>query len=97
MRSTSSFCGSRVSILPSQESGNEFQEGGHDVPEHIIRRRFERSARNFLRHYRPLAHVWTFFDNSGATPKVVALGKNQRVRIINKGTYTTLVSRYGQV
>jgi predicted ABC-type ATPase len=70
--------------------------GGHDIPEHIIRRRFERSARNFLLHYRPLAHVWTFFDNSGETPKVVALGKDQKVRIINKGIYTALINRYGQ-
>jgi hypothetical protein len=25
---------------------------------------------NFLLHYRPLAKVWTLFNNSGKTPKV---------------------------
>lgn len=32
--------------------------GGHDVPERIVRRRFDRSMRNFLIHYRQLADVW---------------------------------------
>jgi predicted ABC-type ATPase len=71
--------------------------GGHDVPEDIIRRRFERSMRNFLLHYRQLALVWTLFDNSGETPRVVALGKDQKVRIINKGIFKALVNRYGQI
>ena len=30
---------------------------GHDVPEPVIRRRFDRSMENFLLHYRPLAEV----------------------------------------
>ncbi len=45
-------------------------EGGHDVPEIVIRRRFDRSIRNFLLHYRPLGDSWTLFDNSAATPAV---------------------------
>src|SRR6267378_5272160 len=71
--------------------------GGHDVPEQIIRRRFDRSMRNFLLHYRQLAHVWTLFDNSSETPRVVALGKDEKVRIMSKSIYTTLVKRYGQI
>jgi hypothetical protein len=34
--------------------------GGHNVPETIVRRRFERSIRNFLLRYRPLADSWIF-------------------------------------
>lgn len=44
-------------------------EGGHDVPEAVIRRRFDRSIRNFLVRYRSLGASWMFFDNSGATPR----------------------------
>lgn len=29
--------------------------GGHDIPEEVVRRRFARSTRNFLAHYRQLA------------------------------------------
>jgi predicted ABC-type ATPase len=46
--------------------------GGHDVPEPVIRRRFDRSMQNFLRHYRFLAKVRPLFDNSGEIPSVIA-------------------------
>jgi predicted ABC-type ATPase len=70
--------------------------GGHDVPEALVRRRFDRSMHNFLLHYRQLADVWTLFDNSGQVPKVVALERAKRVRIVEKGVYTALVNRYGR-
>jgi predicted ABC-type ATPase len=71
--------------------------GGHDVPEAVVRRRFDRSVHNFLVHYRQLADVWMLFDNSGQVPRVVALERDKRVRIIKKGVYTALVNRYGRV
>jgi predicted ABC-type ATPase len=71
--------------------------GGHDVPEAVVRRRFDRSMRNFLLYYRPLAKVWTLFDNSGEIPKVIALEKDKTVRIMDRNTYTALVKRYGRV
>jgi predicted ABC-type ATPase len=70
--------------------------GGHDVPEPVVRRRFDRSMLNFLLYYRPLATVWTLFDNSGEVPKVIALERDQTVRIIDRSTYTALVKRYGR-
>jgi predicted ABC-type ATPase len=71
--------------------------GGHDVPEAIIRRRFDRSMRNFLIHYRQLADSWTLFDNSGESPRVIAFEKTKSLRIINKTVYGALVERYGNL
>lgn len=70
--------------------------GGHDVPESIIRRRFDRSMRNFQLYYRPLAKGWMLFDNSGAIPTVVAFERDETTRIIDRTTYTALVKRYGR-
>ena len=44
-------------------------EGGHDVPENDIRRRFVKSWENFTENYRPLADQWVVFDSldGGAT------------------------------
>ncbi len=39
-------------------------EGGHHVPEDVIRRRYEAGLRNFFRIYRPMAAAWQFYDNS---------------------------------
>ena len=67
------------------------------MPETVVRRRFDRSVRNFLLYYRPLAKSWTLFDNSGQIPTVIALEKDKAVRIINGDTYNALVKRYGRI
>ena len=46
-------------------------EGGHNVPEKDIRRRFDKSWSNFCELYKPLADKWVIFDNSGSTPSVL--------------------------
>ena len=53
------------------------REGGHDVPEAIIRRRFHSGWRNFETIYRDLADEWVLYDNSGEQPLVLA-EENQR-------------------
>ena len=49
-------------------------EGGHDVPEPIIRRRFHAGLRNYEIVYRGLVNEWAEYDNSGETPKLLAEG-----------------------
>ena len=39
-------------------------EGGHNVPEETIRRRFEAGLSNFFKLYQPMAATWEFWDNS---------------------------------
>jgi predicted ABC-type ATPase len=70
--------------------------GGHDVPESIVRRRFDRSIVNFLRRYRQLADSWTIFDNSGEVPAVIAYEKQGNPRIMRRELYDTLIARYGK-
>ena len=70
-------------------------EGGHDIPERIVRRRFERSIQNFLGYYRYLGDSWILFDNSGPAPTIVAFDKQGESRIINKVYYDALTSRGG--
>ena len=47
-------------------------EGGHDIPEAVVRRRFARSWRNFLELYRDVADEWQLYDNSGSESILVA-------------------------
>ncbi len=49
-------------------------EGGHDIPEADLRRRFARSLDN-LPGYAGLADIWRVFDVAGAAAKVVAEGR----------------------
>ncbi|MBL9001082.1 MAG: AAA family ATPase [Phycisphaerae bacterium] len=61
------------------------REGGHDVPEGVIRRRYTRGARNFVRLYLPLADSWRVYDNSAtANPQLVAFGGFNLPTIVNR-------------
>ena len=51
-------------------------QGGHNVPEETIRRRFDSGLRNFENMYRPLVNSWALYDNSGPTPRLMASGDN---------------------
>jgi predicted ABC-type ATPase len=46
-------------------------QGGHNVPEHDIIRRFERSWINFKQLYKTLADSWIVFDTSGYQPVIL--------------------------
>ena len=46
-------------------------QGGHNVPEQDIIRRFERSWINFEQIYKPLADSWIVFDTSGNQPVIL--------------------------
>jgi len=70
--------------------------GGHDVPEAIVRRRFERSIANFLVLYRLLADSWNLYDNKAATPEILASKEEGQLRIVEAKRYNNLVERYGR-
>ena len=52
-------------------------EGGHNVPERVIRRRFEAGRRNFEILYRPAVDQWAIYDNAGVTPRLIEKGMSQ--------------------
>ena len=78
-------CGFQVELhflsLPSPELAlsrvrARAAQGGHDVAEPVVRRRFTRGLQNFENHYRRLVNVWAFYDNSGRTPRLLRSGVN---------------------
>ena len=51
-------------------------QGGHDVPEEVIRRRFAGGLYNFQSVYRQCVNHWQWFNNSGPYPVMVREGVN---------------------
>ncbi len=43
-------------------------QGGHNVPENVIKRRFSAGMNNFHKVYKPLVNSWVHYDNSQETP-----------------------------
>jgi predicted ABC-type ATPase len=53
-------------------------EGGHDVPETDVRRRFVRSLENFAA-YASMCDFWRVYDANGRAPVTVAEGRQMQV------------------
>ena len=51
------------------------KQGGHNVPEEVIRRRFEHGIKNFGR-YKLLVDSWQLYDNSDIPTILIAEGQN---------------------
>lgn len=52
------------------------RQGGHDIPEAVIRRRFTAGLQNFDHYYRQAVNSWMIFDNSGINPILLDGGNN---------------------
>jgi predicted ABC-type ATPase len=46
-------------------------QGGHNIPEDVIRRRFKAGLINFHERYCKLVDSWAFYDSSGMQPKLI--------------------------
>ena len=71
------------------------RNGGHAIPEAIVRRRFGRSLPNFLRLYKPLADSWTIFDNSRDVPKMTAFEESGKIEILDLDLFNILLKYKG--
>ncbi|AZV95663.1 AAA family ATPase [Kerstersia gyiorum] len=52
------------------------RQGGHHIPEPVIRRRFIAGMKNFIQHYRQQVDDWALYDNSGSHPILLEWGEN---------------------
>jgi len=52
-------------------------QGGHNIPEATIRRRYAAGWDNFNAVYKPLVDAWALYDNSGPQPRLIEEGENE--------------------
>ena len=60
-----------------QRVAQRVMEGGHDVPNAMVRRRFHAGWRNFEQVYRKQVNEWALYDNSGDEPKLLLEGHKE--------------------
>jgi len=58
--------------LAIRRVADRVSQGGHSVPEAVIRRRFTAGVRNFEEIYKPLVNAWRHYDNSEEEPRLLA-------------------------
>ena len=66
---------------------NRVRQGGHNVPEPVIRRRFESGIRNLFRLYRLRLDAWWLYDASRLPPKVVSEEEDGELRLFHSGLF----------
>lgn len=66
------------------------RRGGHNVPEEIVRRRFNRGLPNLFNLYRPLLDFWAIFDNSTDSPFMIAYEEAGDLEIIDPALFSKL-------
>jgi predicted ABC-type ATPase len=59
--------------------------GGHNIPNDVIKRRYDRGLKNFFDLYSAKSDYWSFFDNSNGIVEMIADGEGFLTRnIIDK-------------
>jgi predicted ABC-type ATPase len=71
------------------------KNGGHDVAEFVVRRRFDKSLQHFFKYYRPLVDSWAVYDNSGEKPQMIACEVSGKIDIINSDLFETIARTGG--
>lgn len=72
------------------------EQGGHDIPEPVIHRRYQRSMSNFFNIYRPVANSWLMLDNSSTdAPRPIAWRNvDGPLQIVKTGPWSRLRKQY---
>ncbi|MBN1972948.1 MAG: hypothetical protein JW787_04875 [Sedimentisphaerales bacterium] len=67
------------------------KQGGHDIPDDTIFRRFPRVMHNFIKIYIPLCDKIFCYDNSGSEPVIVFVKDENGQKISNNNMYDRII------
>tara|TARA_R110000737_G_scaffold353270_2_gene403706 strand:- start:1115 stop:1519 length:405 start_codon:yes stop_codon:yes gene_type:complete len=69
-------------------------EGGHNIPEEVIRRRYNGGLKNFFNLFLQKVDNWLFVDNSGDNYEIIAEGSLNEIAVNNVLKWGELKERY---
>lgn len=70
------------------------KEGGHHIPENVIRRRYENGLNNFFKVFYDQVDEWMFIDNSGDPYEVIAEKDDGFLKVKNEHKWLSLIAKY---
>jgi predicted ABC-type ATPase len=70
------------------------KEGGHNIPELVIRRRYINGLKNFFDIFEPIVDEWMFIDNSGEPYEIIAQKSSEDKIIWNSELWNSLCQTY---
>lgn len=77
--------------LAIQRVKNRVAEGGHHIPEDVIRRRYKKGLKNLFQLFIPVCDYWIVIDNSQTPYNIVAEGQEeQELKVQNQTVWEKL-------
>ena len=70
------------------------KEGGHNIPEKTIRRRYDLGISNMFNLYIPIVDYWMFIDNSKTPFEILAEGQGEKEVVKNEMIWNKLKNKY---
>jgi len=70
------------------------QEGGHNIPEETIKRRFKNGLKNLFQRYMPIVDKWILIDNSNKKFKFIAEGSTNNIFVKDTLEWNQLKEKY---
>lgn len=84
----------RSSDLAVKRVETRIKEGGHNIPEEVIRRRYENGLKNFFGIFEPIVDEWMFIDNSGEPYEIIARRNSTGEILKNVDKWNDLLKTY---
>ena len=72
--------------LAIERARTRVAEGGHDIPENVIRRRYFSGIKNLFKLYFPVCNYWMIIDNSNPILELIAEGSYTNEIIIKNSS-----------
>ena len=73
------------------------RQGGHNIPEDVIRRRFKAGFKNLHASYIKAVDSWAIYDSSGMHPKLIDWRKKLNDKDIRKSSDPDLAGSYAAI
>jgi predicted ABC-type ATPase len=67
------------------------EEGGHNIPEEVIVRRYYRGIYNLMNLYIPVCNNWIVVDNGEMTPQIIAKSGTFEKVILNNDIWESIL------
>jgi len=84
--------------LAVERVAERVRQGGHDIPQATIERRYEKGLRNFFTLYQPIADNWYFYENSDRENlRLIAKGKSSKIEeVFQEKIWRKLKRKYAE-
>lgn len=76
--------------LAKERVKTRVKEGGHNIPEELIERRYYRGINNLFEIYLPMVDQALIFDNSEGRPIIIAEKNDEGIMVIENARFTEL-------